>query len=102
MATNEEEFKNKIVKSQGACESQLPRLTDLAVAVLTTLESNHASAQEVATVSLRIMLETFCHVFGETKAEILAEAIDQVLAQLGDDPLTSAWIEHTQRERGAN
>jgi len=36
------------------------------------------------------MLETFCHVFGETKAEVLAEGISQLLTQLSDDPLAKS------------
>jgi hypothetical protein len=96
MANKEEELKNKIARIRETQEAEVPRLADLTGAVVGALEKNDASAHETAGVGFNAMLDAFGHMFGETNAEILANVINQVVAQLSDHPLVEELVEHIQ------
>ena len=100
MANNDEELKKEVARLHRQYEAEIPRLTDLSVAVIGAFESNDASPTEVSAVCLDLMLQAIGHIFGDTKADILAEGISQLLTQLRgmfafclwDDAVGVAWI----------
>lgn len=57
MANNEEELKKEVARLHQQYEAEIPRLTDLSVAVISALESNDASPPEVSAVCLDLMLQ---------------------------------------------
>jgi hypothetical protein len=74
----------------------------LSVAVIGAFESNDASRTEVSAVCLDLMLQAIGHIFGETKADILAEGISQLLAQLSDEPLAKELFKQRQNQERPN
>jgi|ERR1700758_1764079 hypothetical protein len=102
MANDEEELKKEVTRLHQQYEAEVPRLTDLSVAVIGALESNDASPPEVSAVCLDLMLQAIGHIFGETKADILAEGISQLLAQLSDEPLAKELFKQRQNQERPN
>ena len=74
MANNEEELKKEVARLQRQYEAEIPRLTDLSVAMIDAFKSNDASPPELLAVCLDLMLQAIGHIFGETKAEIISLA----------------------------
>jgi hypothetical protein len=82
MANDEEQHKQEATRLPETYEAWVPRRNDLVEAVAAALDSNAALPQEVAIVCLHIMLLAYRHMFGDALANILDQAIGQVLAQL--------------------
>ena len=102
MANKKEELKDEIARIQAEREAEAPRLADLKDAVVDALATNDASAREAAVVGLNVMLDAVGHMFGEMNAEILADVINQVVAQFGDHPLAAELIGRTRGEQWVN
>jgi hypothetical protein len=102
MANNEEELKKEVARLREEYETDIPRLKTLAAAVIDVFEKNEASPPEVVAVCLNLLLQTVGHIFGEIQADVLAEAISQVLAQLNDDPLAKELFKQTRSQERPN
>jgi Rod binding domain-containing protein len=102
MANNEEELKKEVARLHRQYEAEIPRLTDLSVAVIGAFESNDASATEVSAVCLDLMLQAMGHIFGDTKADIMAEGISQLLTQLSDEPLAKELFKQKENQERPN
>jgi hypothetical protein len=102
MANSEEEMKKEVARLHKEYEAEIPRLTDLSVAVIGALESNDASPAEASAVCLDLMLQAIGHIFGETKADILAEGISQLLTQLSDEPLAKELFKQRENQERPN
>jgi len=48
------------------------------------------------------MLQAIGHIFGETKADILAEGISQLLTQLSDEPLAKELFKQRENHERPN
>lgn len=101
MADKKEELKNQFANIQEESEAEVSRLTDLKDAVVDALATNHASAREVAVVSLNVMLDAVGHMFGHPNAEILADVVNQVVEHLSN-PLEEALVKGTRRNQWVN
>ena len=102
MANNEEELKKEVARLHRQYEAEIPRLTDLSIAVIDAFKSNDASPPELLAVCLDLMLQAIGHIFGETKADILNEGISQLLTQLSDDPLAKELFKQRQNQERPN
>jgi hypothetical protein len=102
MAKNEEELKKEVARLREEYETAIPRLTNLAAAVIDVFKNNETSPPEVVAVCLNLLLQAVGHIFGEVQADVLAEAISQVLAQLSDDPLAKELFKQTRGQDRPN
>jgi hypothetical protein len=102
MANNEDELKREVAQLREEYQAEIPRLTNLAAAVIDVLESKEASAPEVAAVSLNLLLQAIGHLFGELQADAVAEGLSQVLEQFNDDPLAKELFKQTRTQAKPN
>jgi len=102
MANNEDELKRGVAQLREEYEAEMPRLTNLAAAVIDVLGSNEASAPEVAAVCLNLLLQAVGHLFGELQADAVAEGISQILEQFNEDPLAKELFKQTRAQAKPN
>jgi hypothetical protein len=87
MAKDEEQPNQGSARLPEKYEAWVPRRDDLVEAVVAALDNNGALPQEVLIVCLHIMLLAYGDMFGDAQANILDQAIGQVLMQSnGDGP----------------
>ena len=102
MANDEEQPKQEAARLPEKYEAWVPRRDDLVEAVVAALDRNGALPQEVAIVCLHVMLLAYGHMFGDVRANILDQAIGQVLVQLSGDGLSNELLDQAPGSQWEN